>query len=885
MHPGPSARWLRMEELFHAALERPMEERAGFLATAAGDDAELLAEVEALLRESDGDDAPLAEAVAAGLALAQVEEPAPERIGPYRVQGVIGRGGLGTVYAAERDEPFRMAVALKLVRRGLDTADIMARLRRERQILARLDHPGIARLLDGGSTADGRPYFVMERVHGEPIDTWCARHGPSLPRRLALFLDVCAAVEFAHRNLVIHRDLKPSNVLVTADGVVKLLDFGIAKLLVPDPAGEPLLTTRAEARLLTPAYASPEQLRGAPLTTASDVYSLGVLLYRLLTGRHPVPLAGRTAAEVERDVLEREPPAPSALLLRSTADLADPLWDGEEATQRLRRKLTGDLEAIVLTALRKDPAQRYPTTERLAEDLRRFLEGRPVTARRPTLLHRAVRFAGRHRVALLAAALAAGGLLAGTAMALWQARQADAARARAERLLAESEAQRARAERVTGFLVDLFEVSDPAEAKGEEVTARELLDRGSAAIGRGLAGEPAVRATLLDTMGQVYHKLGLLSRAEPLLREALTLRQSTLPTDHPDVAVSREHLGLLLIDRGAYRQAESELRQALTAQFRAFGSEHPEVGRTLNDLGVGLYYQARYREAGAFLRLALGVRRRTLGPRHPDLGRTLNNLAVVWYQQKDMAAAEAALRDALALHRSAYGEIHPAVATNLSNLGGLLGETGRTVEAEALLRQALAVRRKLHPEAHADVAETLSNLGMVEQRLGRWEAARASLREALSQMRTALGPDHPSALAVLSNLGDLELSAGALGPAAALFEDLLARKRRALPAGHRSLAQPLQRLGWIRLLQKDPARAEPLLREAVAVQRAGRPAGAWQTAEAESLLAGCLLARAERSEAAGLLRASLPILRDHLGPDAEATRRAEAWNAALKAGL
>jgi len=897
MRPDPPVtpeRWRRIEEIFHAALERPEEERSAFLAAAAGDDAELLAEAGALVREADGDDAPIAGAVAAGLALAAAEEPAPERIGPYRVLGVIGRGGLGTVYGAERDEPFRMTVALKLVRRGLDTADIMARLRQERQILARLDHPGIARLLDGGSTADGRPYFVMERVEGEPIDVWCAHHGPALSRRIALFLDVCAAVDYAHRNLVIHRDIKPSNVLVTPGGVPKLLDFGIAKLLSAEADGPTVVATRAETRLLTPAYASPEQIRGLALTTATDVYSLGVLLYRLLTGRHPVPLAGRAAAEVERDVLDLEPPPPSAVVRMPSACSPlplvgegpgvreDPLWTGDEAVRRLRRNLQGDLDAIVLTALRKDPRERYPSAERLAEDLRRFLDGRPVEARRPTLAQRALRFARRHRVALLAATLAAGGLLAGTATALWQARQAEAARLRAERLLVESEAQRARAERVTGFLIDLFAVSDPNEARGEAVTAREILDRGSAEIGHGLAGEPAVRAALLDTMGQVYHKLGLLPRAEPLLRDALALRRRTLGEGHPDTAASHERLGLLLIDRGAYADAETELRRALAVQLLCFGSEHPEVGRTVNDLGISLYFQERYPEAGALLRLALAIRRQTLGPRHPDLGRTLNNLAVVWYRQKDMAAAEATLRDALALHRAAYGETHPAVATNLSNLGALLlGEAGRAAEAETLLRQALAIRRRLHPGAHPDVAETLSNLGRVQQNLGRRDAARESFREALAQMREALGADHPNTVAVLVNLGDLELEDGALGAAESAFQEALSRRRRTLPAGHASIAYPLQRLGLVRLVRGDPAAAEPLLREALALQRAAWPAGSWQIAEVESLLAGCLIPRGRKTEAEALLRSSLPILRDRLGVDAEATRRAEAYRAGL----
>ncbi len=865
-------RWRRIEALFHEALERAEGERSAFLEGACDGDAGLRLEVESLLAAESAEDR-IERAVAGGIVLAAEEdaeastEAIPQRIGPYRLLEEIGRGGLGTVYLAERDEPFRMQAALKLVRRGLDTEEIMARLRQERQILARLDHPNIARLLDGGSTEDGRPYFVMERVQGEPIDLWCARRGTALLERIDLFVTACGAVQYAHQSLVVHRDLKPSNLLVTEDGVPKLLDFGIAKLLDPEDLALAALATRAEMRLLTPAYASPEQIQGLPLTTATDVYSLGVLLYQLLTGCHPYPLTGRTAAALEREILASEPLPPSEAVGR----------DGAEA-RRLRRRLQGDLDTIVLTALRKEPRERYASVEQLADDLRRHLAGLPVRARRSTLAYRAGRFARRHRTAISAAALAAAGLIAGTAAALWQASQAGQARARAEGLLAESEVQRTKAERISAFLVDLFEISEPERARGATMTAREILDRGAEGIRNDLAREPEAQAVLLLTVGQVYQKLGLYAEAEPPLRQALDLRKRVLGGGHADTAASHSGLGLLLIDRGAYEEAEGHLRQALAIRRR--GGAGAEMGKCLNDLGLVLYYQGRIEEAGAFLRFALAVRQRSLGPSHPDVGETLNNQAAIRLQLRDWKAGEEALRQALAIHRVAYGNDHPEVAITLSNLGVALERQGSLEEAETVLREALAIRQKLLGRAHPEVAETLSNLSQVQRRRGDLAAARASLKEAVALDREALGRDHPTVAVLLGNLGEVELAAGDFDRAEAAFREMLRIRGLGVPAGGQGTAGtafPLGKLGLVALSRGDPRSAEPLLREALAIRQREWDPGSWQVAESESLLGGCLAAQGRTREARVLLERSTGALRESLGESSELTRRAEAF--------
>ena len=867
--------WPRIEEVFHLALDLGPDARRGLLAEVASTEPEIAAEVVSLL--GNAEPGPIERAVAAGISLATGEtdatgEPAiPERIGPWLKRGEIGRGGLATVYLAEREEPFHQIVALKVLRSNFSGGDVARRLALERQILARLEHPGIARLIDGGTLPDGRPYLVMERIEGVPIDAFAAREGLSLRARIELFLAACAAVQFAHQNLIVHRDLKPSNLLVTADGQPKLLDFGIAKVLENDnPAAD--AETEAGLRMLTPAFAAPEQILGLPPTTATDVYALGVLLYRLLSGRHPHRLEG-SGREIERRVLDDEPDLASRAVALRPADFADPLWDSPGAAARLAKALRGDLDGILAKALARRPEDRYPSVEQLGDDLARHLAGLPVRARRATLSYRAGRFARRHRAALAAAALAATGLLGGAAAALWQAREALAARGRAERALDESERQRRRTERVTHFLIDLFEAPDPARARGTEVSARELLDRGAATARKELAAEPALSAAMLDTMGQVYSKLGAFEQAEPLLAESVALSESALGNRAPETAASRARLGLVFVHRGRYVEAEKELRAALAAQESAKAGD-AALGQTLSDLGMALYHQARLDEAEAALSRSLALRRRGLGANHPETIETLNNLAAVWLGQGDFPRAERAMREALARHREKLGNDHPSVATNLNNLGALLAQVGRLDEAEAAIAEALAIRRKVLGEDHPQVAETLANLGWIRLERGALPGARAAFSEARERTIAELGAGHPNVARIEANLGDVERAAGKTPAAERHYRAALAIRRKALPASDPRLGYPLLRLGEIALDRGDAAGAEPLFAEAAATQVAAYPETSWQVAEARSLLGRARLALGRR-DGAEMLSQVLPSLRATLGADHRLTRAAE----------
>ncbi|NBC18727.1 MAG: protein kinase, partial [Bacteroidetes bacterium] len=569
-----STRWRHLKALFEAALDRPPEERTSFLDEACAGDEELRQELESLLMAAAGSgpfDA-LADEFVSPL-LADLEDDADllmptlegRRVGPYEIARRIGQGGMGAVYLAERaDGQFEQQVALKLVRHGLHGTEGARRFLAERQILARLQHPHIARLLDGGITEDGQPYFAMEYVDGLPLDAYCDEHELGIETRLRLFQTVCDAVHYAHQNLIVHRDLKPSNILVTEDPgsgpgqapQVKLLDFGIAKLIDVEDEGD--LLTRTGMPVLTPAYASPEQVRCQPITTASDVYTLGVVLFELLTGQRPYDVQGRSPSEVEEMVCETEPPAPSAIVTRPAPGSASdaPPTRTSGSPEVLRRRLAGDLDTIILKAMQKEPGRRYASAEALRDDLQRHLDGLPVTARPSTLGYRARTFVRRHRTGVTAAALVALAVLAGIVGTVWQARVAAQ-----ERDAARQEA--AKAERVASFLIDVFETPDPSEARGDTITAREILDRGARRVRTELAAEPAVQAQMMDVIGRVYQNLGLYDRAGALLDEALTLRRTTPDVAPGDLAASLHHKAVLLHARGAYDAADSLYQRAL----------------------------------------------------------------------------------------------------------------------------------------------------------------------------------------------------------------------------------------------------------------------------------------------------------------------------------
>jgi serine/threonine-protein kinase len=847
----------RAEDLATEVLARPTGEREAYLETQCAGDPGLRRQVEALLerrREAFAWFDDLGAQVAASASLELEASRQEMRVGPYRTVRVLGHGGMGTVFLAERaDGQFDQRVALKLIRLGRESEETVRRFLAERQILARLQHPHIARLLDGGVDG-GRPYFVMEYVEGLPLGRYCDERRLSVEERLRVFVTVCEAVQDAHRSLVVHRDLKPTNVLVTAGGTVKLLDFGIAKVLaqgVPD-TGDPTVTG---SRALTPGYAAPEQFRGEAPTTATDVYSLGVILYELLCGRAPFPVRGRSPGEVERAILEAEPEPPSRAARRTQEGPGTPLPEELAAARsttagRLPRRLAGELDAICLTALRKEPARRYLTADRLADDVRRHLEGLPLRAHRDSLGYRAGKFMRRHRWGVAAASLL-GLLVVGfaAAMAVQSARVSR---------------ERDKARRVADLFVDTFRLSDPAEARGETITARELLDRGAHRIDGELGDQPEVQASLLVVLGRVYQNLGLFERAAPLLTKALAARRQVLGPSHPDLVESLNSLGELLRQKGDYRAAEPILREALATSRRLFGAADPRVAETLNHLGKVRYAQGAYPEAEAAVREALAIQRGALPAGHADLGESLNNLATVVLARGDQPGAESLFREALAVRRQALGPDHALVAASLNNLALVLQSRGAYDEAEGANREALAVYRKLFPDDNPRVATVLNNLGLSLYLKGDYAGAEPVFRESLAMRRRLLSPSHPEVAQSASNLGLLLQGLGRHDEAEALYRESLAVREKALGADHPLVAGSLNNLGLLFQARGRHGEAQALFAQGrdLLVRRLG-PAHAL-VATSLSNLGSVALDRGRLEAAEALYQESLSIRRKSL---------------------
>jgi eukaryotic-like serine/threonine-protein kinase len=772
-------------------------------------------------------------------AMERPDELAPGgQIGPYRILGLLGRGGMGEVYRAERaDGVFEQRVALKLVKRGMDSAEILRRFQRERQILARLNHPGIARLLDGGTAPDGRPYFALELVAGEPILEYCRRAGPSLEERLRLVIAACEAVDAAHRNLVVHRDLKPSNLQVTPEGKVKLLDFGIAKLLEDEPGD---WATQHGRQLLTPGYAAPEQLLGEPVTTATDVYALGVILYELLTGRFPYPSSRpfvTSAAGPEGEPVKR----PSDILLRVSSDL-----DREEAgipdRRRFSRRVRGDLDTVVLTALRRDPARRYRSAADFAADLQRFLEGRPVQARPDSALYRARKLVQRHKLATAAIAVAVLSLLVGLAIAL---REAENARAQARR-----------AERVKELLISIFREADPEKSQGPTLTAREILAAGARQVETELAAEPEVRAELLDAIAQIQRSLGLFKPALEAAQTALAERRKLFGRDSPEAALSLTTLAEVESGRGRPQEALRLAEQARPAVERRFGPESPEGQRLTRLRAVLLNNLGQNEKALALAQGMAEAARRRFGPDSVETARRLIVVATILGDISRFAEAERMAQEGLAvletspeatryeravarrqlaelilvqgrqqeslthfaaaldLQRASLGPRHIEVAFTLIPYGYLLSEMRRYPEAERGLREAIRI---LEPIDHYEIGTARNYLGFSLTGQERYAEAEQQFLEVERFRRKKLGDDHPLVWGAHLSQGIAQLRLGRLDEAEKTLSQVVAYFGRTLPEGdaHRSA---LGLLGEVARGQGRNAEALEMHRRALAME-------------------------------------------------------------------
>lgn len=838
--PQP-ADWARVSALLDTVFDLPSDERAAYLDDACDDEA-VRAEVEALLA-AEAEAPAFLESTAVRVAQQLVDDaPAAgvsrtdeQHIGPYRLVEEIGRGGMSVVYRAERtDGSVPRTGALKLLPRYFETEDRIARFRAEQHILAAVDHPNIARLIDGGLTEDGRPYLVMEYVTGQPITAYCDERECTLDQRLRLLRTVCEAVQHAHRQLVVHRDLKPSNILVTPDGTIKLLDFGIAKLLGDNASPLTMPVTRTGERLMTPEYAAPEQIRGGSPTTAIDVYQLGVLAYELLTGRRPFQTTTWNRSSLGAAILHDEPQPPSTV---ATVDGVS------------RHALQGDLDTIIMKALRKEPERRYASAQDLADDLRRHDAGQPVAARPATWNYRTRKFLQRNRGRV---ATAAAFLLVLVGFSLFYATQL-----RHERDRAQSEAQKA--EQATAFLVNLFRANSPSEALGDTITAQELLARGRERV-EALEGQPVVQSELLEVMGQVYRHLGRYDLARPLLERAVALRNRHYGPNHLETASSLDHLGILLCDEGHYDAADSTLRRALRIRTDRIGPDHPLVAHTQYHLAYALRRQGNYAEAETLYREGLAIRRQHFGNDHPLTVASMSSLGTVLHNRGQYVAAERLFRDVLDFRRRRLGPLHPDLAMSQNNLAALLMNVGRFGEAEPLLRDALAMRRQLFGPSHPKVALTMNNLALVLRDQGRFDEAEALLQRVLALRLERLGPDHVGVAITRYSLAGLMLQTGRPDDALALYEQALPRFLAALSEDHSFVALTRMGMGSAHLALGRAREAASLLHDGFDQIQRIHPDTSLERAVADRQLGAMYLAQGQRARADSLLTAALHSL-------------------------
>jgi serine/threonine protein kinase/Tfp pilus assembly protein PilF len=903
--------WERIQQIFDEASQLPPDRRQGWVADACQGDRTLFLQVESLLQALDQEGGFLEQQIgsyAVRVAAAEI----PEQIGAYRILSEIGRGGMGAVYLAERaDGQYQRRVAIKLVAGGSASApELLRRFSIERQILADLQHPNIAQLLDGGVASDGTPYLVMEYVEGVRIDAYCYSNTLSLRDRIELFRHVCSAVQYAHRNLIVHRDIKPSNILVTREGVPKLLDFGIAKLLrsseMPaktlEPPVEPLTLTAPAERLMTREYASPEQIRGLPITTATDVYALGVVLYGLLVHRHPFENLRTDFIALERAICETEPRPPSAVVSGvpdKTSDEVPEKAPHEASNLDFAPQLRGDLDAIVLKAIRKEPSERYLSVEQFSEDLNLYLNGFPVSASRGTRRYRVAKFIRRHRWGVAAATAFVILLLAfGTGMSFLAARLA---RERTHSNLETLKAQQAQqtTEAVNHFLQDdlLSQASASHQAgKGPnakadpDLTVRAALDRAAAGIEGKFTQEPLVEASIRNTIGQAYINLGLypdaqrqweraldlrrrtsgdrdpdtllmmrdladlklnagrVAEAEPLLHRLLEIDRDTLGPRAPETRSVMYSLGVAYVRQGKYAQSDALLTEALEISRSISGEMDPETVGLMRDLANVYSEEGKYSEAEPLFQKALEVEHRLFGPEYNDILVTKLFLSRLYDREGKFEQAEQTAEDALNSSRRVMGEAHPTTSFLTDMLGNVYLNQGKVGQAQALFEKAFDLDRHLFGEENPNTLAALSDVARIDQAQGKYAEAERLFTSTLETRRRVSGEEHPAVLRFMGQFATLYDREGKYAQEETLLTAASSTQRRVLGDSHPDTLRSLSALGRIQLKQAKYVEAEATLRAVLDTYSKTRP-DTWQRYNCESLLGRSLAAQKKFTEA------------------------------------
>jgi len=870
-------RWQRVESLFGELIALDATERQRRLSVIGAEDAQLRSSVESLLASDARSEDRLAEAI--GAAAESLLESHQDRllgktVGDYRVTAILGHGGTSTVYCGEgptAKHPPR--VALKVLHQAALHPRMRSRLHSERQILGALDHAYIAQLLGSGDLEDGTPYLMVEYVDGEPLHEYCDRQTLSLRERLELFVKICEAVQFAHRNLVVHRDIKPANILIERKGTPKLLDFGIAKLLAPESLAHTLAVTRLQERIMTPENAAPEQVLGRPITTATDIYALGVLLYQLLSGRSPYRLTSFSQLQLERAICMDDPVRPSQMVIsklsgESEADRNRIAGRRGLTPAKLRAELSGDLDAIVAMAMRKEPERRYPSAQALAEDVLRHLSRRPVTARQGDWRYHAVKFARRNYVAVLVVLSIVAGLMAAAGLTLWENHRIALARDAAAQ-------ERDRAQQVSAFLVDVFSQADPFKAQGHETTAKDLLDRGAQKIVGNLSLHPEVRAELLESIGLAYRRQGLSDSAVGLLEQAVQIRRQQQPVDNRRLAAALANLADALGDAGRLPSAEASLVQALALMHREDDADALETEDILTQYGhLALDGESQPEKALNLFNQALAIA--NAHPEFPALqrGAIMNGLATTALWDGNFQLAEGYQREALAIVEANTAHDYPDRAVLMASFGFTLAKLGKYAEAERNLREALDIDKRVFGPDDRHIAAIQSTFGDVYAHQGDLPRAIEAATEAVTISTQSYGKSHYLTGWYLEGLGRLYLKSGNVAAAEANLRDALAIYAASLPARHLYNAGAHGELGEIYLKKGDLPAAETEMRTSLDMTRALMGEDNWRTARAKAGLGWVLISIGKFSEGEALLRAGQAELLKSLGARDEAVQRA-----------
>lgn len=738
-------------------------------------------------------------------------------IGNYRIKKLIGKGGMGQVYLAERsDGVFKKDVALKCIKKGMDSEEILKRSRYERQILASLQHPNIAQLLDGGLTHDGRPFLVMEYVEGKPVNSYCDEKKLTVDERFRLFLTVCEAVQYAHQKLVIHRDLKPSNILVTSDGEVKLLDFGIAKLLDIDNSA--ITLTTIGQRFMTPDYAAPEQFFGQNVNTSTDVFSLGVILYEILTGHKPNRFNRFDSLFPDKDLFGKEPDRPSVIVLKektinnrheteSTVTANENCRIRGGSPDKISRRLNGEADLVILKALKKDPDARYQSVKDFLDDIRRHLDGHPVSAKPDSTGYRIRKFIGRHPTGVSFAAVVALLIIVFTVGITVQAGVIATERDTAT-------AARDRAEEITNLMVNLFNASDPmAPQKIDSLSVREFLDYSLSSIRTDFSGQPELKARLLNVMGKVYTNLGLYDVADETIREGLVLREEIFGLEHPEVAESQTNLGILQWERGLYENSLELHLQALLTRKKQVSVESSLLGQNYHNLSMAHQRLDNLVISDSLAQIAVRYFQNSSRDSNADEARALENLALIRYKMGRYDEAIEILRTVETKIQNLYGRDHFQYADILANQGVIIMETGQYEEAHEIFSDALDIQRRLMGEEHSRTAFFLHNMGWALKELEEFDESEDYYRRALVSKLQHLGRHHPSTLLTQSNLAVLLWSQGNLDGAIPILEDVLTARRQLFSDDHSDVVISLYNLGAIHNQKGDFITAGTYLEE------------------------------------------------------------------------